>query len=139
VRTRYSAGEIDFVAAYCNELDRCYLLPVDLVAGRTGIHLRLAPPKNAQRASIHSCADHELHGAIAQLGERLTGSQEVGGSSPPGSTISDRAEEVGAHDFRNLFGWYAERAAAGEEFLITRRGKPYVRLSAAHPQLAIAS
>jgi hypothetical protein len=26
------------------------------------------------------------HGAIAQLGERLTGSQEVGGSTPPGST-----------------------------------------------------
>jgi prevent-host-death family protein len=44
---------------------------------------------------------------------------------------------VGAHEFRNLFGWYAERAAAGEEFLITRRGKPYVRLAAAHPQLAI--
>ncbi len=48
-------------------------------------------------------------------------------------------EVVGAHEFRNLFGWYAERAAAGEEFLITRRGKPYVRLTAAHPQLAIAS
>jgi antitoxin (DNA-binding transcriptional repressor) of toxin-antitoxin stability system len=45
---------------------------------------------------------------------------------------------VGAHEFRNLFGWYAERAA-GEEFLITRRGKPYVRLTAAHSQLATAS
>ena len=28
-------------------------------------------------------------GAIAQLGERLHGMQEVGGSIPPGSTISD--------------------------------------------------
>ncbi len=46
---------------------------------------------------------------------------------------------IGAHEFRNHFGWYAERAAAGEEFLVTRRGKPYVRLSAAHRQLAIAS
>src|SRR5437763_17199701 len=27
-----------------------------------------------------------LHGAIAQLGERLNGIQEVGGSTPPGST-----------------------------------------------------
>ena len=27
-------------------------------------------------------------GAIAQLGERLRGTQEVGGSIPPGSTIS---------------------------------------------------
>jgi hypothetical protein len=28
-----------------------------------------------------------LDGAIAQLGERLRGTQEVGGSIPPGSTI----------------------------------------------------
>jgi prevent-host-death family protein len=35
---------------------------------------------------------------------------------------------VGAHDFREKFGWYLERAAAGDEFLITRRGKPYARL-----------
>ena len=28
------------------------------------------------------------YGAIAQLGERLHGMQEVGGSIPPGSTIS---------------------------------------------------
>jgi hypothetical protein len=27
-------------------------------------------------------------GAIAQLGERLNGIQEVGGSTPPGSTIN---------------------------------------------------
>jgi prevent-host-death family protein len=46
-------------------------------------------------------------------------------------------QEVGAHEFRRLFGWYAERAAAGDEILVTRRGKPYVRLSGAHPQLAI--
>jgi prevent-host-death family protein len=38
---------------------------------------------------------------------------------------------LGAHEFRNHFGWYAERAAAGEEFLVTRRGKPCVRLAPA--------
>jgi prevent-host-death family protein len=36
--------------------------------------------------------------------------------------------EVGAHEFRNRFGWYMERAAAGEEIRVTRRGRPYVRL-----------
>jgi len=46
---------------------------------------------------------------------------------------------VGANDFRRLFGWYAERAAAGEEFLITRRGKPYVRLTPAQPQLPVGT
>ncbi len=37
-------------------------------------------------------------GAIAQLGERYTGSVEVGGSNPPGSTIfafSNKKFEVG--------------------------------------------
>jgi prevent-host-death family protein len=36
--------------------------------------------------------------------------------------------EVGAHEFRNHFGWYMERAHAGEEILIKRRGKPHARL-----------
>ena len=31
---------------------------------------------------------------------------------------------VGAHEYRAKLGWYMERAAAGESFLITRRGKP---------------
>ena len=29
---------------------------------------------------------HEVHGAIAQLGERIVRNDEVGGSIPPGST-----------------------------------------------------
>jgi prevent-host-death family protein len=40
-------------------------------------------------------------------------------------------EEVGAHLFRNHFGYYMERAAAGAEILIRRRGKPYARLGPA--------
>jgi prevent-host-death family protein len=35
---------------------------------------------------------------------------------------------VGAHEYRNRFGWYMQRAAAGESFLITRRGRPHARL-----------
>jgi prevent-host-death family protein len=37
-------------------------------------------------------------------------------------------EEVGAHRFRNHFGYYMERAAAGTEVLVRRRGRPYARL-----------
>jgi prevent-host-death family protein len=47
------------------------------------------------------------------------------------------AEVVGAHDFRCLFGWYAQQAAAGHEILVTRRGKPYVRLVPARDQLDV--
>jgi prevent-host-death family protein len=127
VRSFYSESEIDAVAAYCEELDRCYLLPIELVAERRAVSLRLEPPKNGQRAALNWAADYELHGAIAQLGERLRGTQEVAGSSPASSTAA--ATTVGAHEYRNHFGWYMERAAAGESFLITRRGKPYARLS----------
>ena len=31
--------------------------------------------------------NQDTNGAVAQLGERLTGSQKVGGSTPPSSTI----------------------------------------------------
>ena len=93
---------------------------------------RLSSPQNGQRASLNLAVDFEFPGAIAQLEERGHGMAEVVGSSPTGSTPEGSTDvvviEVGAHEFRNRFGWYMERAAAGEEFLVTRRGKPYVRL-----------
>jgi hypothetical protein len=84
VQTTYSADEIDGIAAYCDDLDRCYFLPITLAAGRRGFHLRLAPAANNQLLAIHWARDYEF-GAIAQLGERHTGSVEAGGSSPPSS------------------------------------------------------
>jgi prevent-host-death family protein len=131
VRSTYRADEIDLIAAYCGDLEQCYPLPIGLVAGQHMVHLRLAPAKNRQRAALNWAADHQFPGAIAQLGERGHGMAEVVGSSPTGSTQSSplaEGVEVGAHEFRNRFGWYMERASAGEEFLVTRRGKPYVRL-----------
>src|SRR3954451_13037794 len=53
--------------------------PIDVVAGKRAISLRLRPAANNQRSAINSAATYEL-GAIAQLGERVTGSHEVGGS-----------------------------------------------------------
>jgi antitoxin (DNA-binding transcriptional repressor) of toxin-antitoxin stability system len=32
-----------------------------------------------------------------------------------------------------------ERAAAGEEIVVTRRGKPQLRLAAVNPELAVAA
>jgi prevent-host-death family protein len=129
VRSPYSADQIDAVAAYCDALDQCYLLPVELISDSHQIHLRLSPPKNGQRAGLHWAADYEFAGAVAQWEERRYGIPEAGGSSPPSSTLLDSsAIGVGAHEFRNHFGWYMQRAAAGEEILITRRGKPHARL-----------
>jgi prevent-host-death family protein len=128
IRTPYRASEIDAVAVYCEQLDSCYLLPASKVEGRRAIQLRVGPAKNGQRAALNWAAPYSLSGAIAQLGERRDGIAKVVGSSPTGSTHRADSETVGAHVFRNHFGWYMERANAGERFLVTRRGKPYVRL-----------
>jgi hypothetical protein len=85
VRTTYGANEVDGIAVYCHELKRCYYLPIEEVAGRTGFNLRLAPAANRQEAAINYASDYRF-GAIAQLGERVTGSHEVAGSSPASST-----------------------------------------------------
>lgn len=138
VRNRYAPGEIDLVAAHHHESRRSFLLPAELVAGRTAIQLRLTPPRNGQRASIHFASEYAFPGAIAQLGERVHGMHEVAGSSPASSTPQDDADTtVGAHQFRNLFGHYMERAAAGEEILITHRGRARARLGPPHPMLEL--
>ena len=87
VRTTYSADEVDVVAAYCAQLDRVYLLPPKVFAGKTAVQLRLSPSKNNQNLRIHWARDYEL-GAIAQLGERRYGIPEVAGSSPASSMPS---------------------------------------------------
>ena len=128
VRSDYCADEIDAIAAYCEELQTTYLVPVSLVDGVSQIHLRLSAARNGQRAAIHYADDYDL-GAIAQLEERRHGMAEVVGSSPTSSTPERAPEVVGAHEFRNHFGWFMERAAAGETFDVTRRGRPFARLS----------
>jgi prevent-host-death family protein len=126
VRSPYGPDEIDLVAVYCQLLDRCYLLPSALACGRTGIQLRLTPPRNGQRACINLASDFEFAGAVAQLEEHHDGIVGARGSSPLSSTPS--AVDVGCHEFRNHFGYYLERAAAGEVISVTRRGRPYARL-----------
>jgi hypothetical protein len=93
IRRSYLPGEIDAIAAYCAAIDTCYLLPAALSVERAAVQLRLAPTKNNQAIGIKWAQDFELratlqrhHGPIAQLGERLRGTQKAGGSSPPGST-----------------------------------------------------
>jgi prevent-host-death family protein len=44
---------------------------------------------------------------------------------------------VGAHEFRNHFGYYLEQAADGHEVLVSRRGRPYVRLLPVEPRLRL--
>lgn len=92
LRQYYSADEIDAYAAYCSDIDTCYLLPIDEFENRIAIQLRLAPPRNNQNLGINWAKDYEFaatlaaQGAVAQLGERQSGRLEATGSSPVGST-----------------------------------------------------
>jgi hypothetical protein len=86
VRTTYDSSEVDAIAIYCPDNGGCYLVPLADVRGRGNLHLRLAPARNNQEFAITYAAPYAFPGAIAQLGERLTGSQEVAGSSPASST-----------------------------------------------------
>jgi PD-(D/E)XK endonuclease len=92
-KRRYGADEIDALAAYSQELDQCYYLPVEVVAGRFDVRLRIGPTRNNQRRLVNWARDFEFaatlshRGAIAQLGERCHGMAEVVGSSPTGSTL----------------------------------------------------
>ena len=94
VTRTYSADEVDAVAAHCAELGRSYLLPIEMCAGHRQFHLRLSRARNNQRRGINEARDFEFaatirrrQGAIAQLGERLGGTQKVAGSSPAGSIV----------------------------------------------------
>jgi prevent-host-death family protein len=137
VRTTYETTEIDALAVYCQELARVYLIPAAEIAGHSAIHLRVSASRNAQRAAINWAESYELAGAVAQLGERRHGMAEVRGSSPLSSTAQTGDEvTVGAHEFRAKFGYWMERAAAGDEILITRRGRRYARLGPPDPQLS---
>ena len=140
IRSSYSEKEIDLVAVYCHPLDRCYLLPIALVAGRRAIFLRLTPPKNGQRACINLAEDFELSGAVAQLVEHQSGTLRARGSSPLSSTpLPLEALHVGANQFRNHFGYYLEKAGEGHDVLVSRRGRPSVRLSPVEPMLQLVA
>ncbi len=130
VRTTYSADEVDLFAIYCGDLDRCFLIPASLVIGKHAFQLRVTRPRNSQRACINLADDFDFEGAIAQLGERVSGTHEVAGSSPASST-SNRAEpiSIGSNPFRAALGYWMQRVAGGEEVIVTFRGKPRIRLS----------
>jgi PD-(D/E)XK endonuclease len=64
VRTTYGSHEVDAIAAYCRELERCYLIPIGEVAGMSTIRLRLDAALNNQAARIRWARDYELERSI---------------------------------------------------------------------------
>jgi hypothetical protein len=129
VRTTYAVTEVDGIAAYCPQLDACFYIPIEDIAGKSIAHLRLSPTQNGQLAGVTMAQRYHL-GAVAQLGERRSGRPKAVGSSPISSTRPPGADiVVGAHEFRNRFGYWMEVAAGGTDIIVTRHGKARLRLT----------
>lgn len=64
---RYTADEVDAIAAYCRETDRCYLLPPSHFSGRRIVHLRIAPSRNNQQTRINWADEFELGARLEAL------------------------------------------------------------------------
>lgn len=140
LRTLYRRGEIDALAAYCEDLDRCYLLPASIVVGRHMVHLRTSSPRNNQRAAINFASDYEL-GAVAQGKSDALAARRSRVRIPP-APLSDDSElgfpvrddfddldaSVGMDEFYAKLAQYVRKAEAGAETVVTRWGRPVARL-----------
>ncbi len=139
IRTTYSHTEIDVVAVYSGELDRSFLLPIELCAGRNEVQLRLKPARNNQRACINLADDFAFEGAVAQLA-RAFGWQPKGRGFESlqlhsSAEVADGSMSIGSELFGKQVGYWMERAACGEEITVTFRGRPRVRLVPINPPL----
>ena len=67
VHRSYEADEIDAIAAYCPDVERCYLLPHALSVNRTIVLLRLEPTRNNQHSGIRWARDYELGARLRAL------------------------------------------------------------------------
>lgn len=136
VRRTYSEHEVDLFAVYCGGLDRCFLLPAELLANKTCVHLRLAPSRNGQQSCINLADDFTFDGAVAQLARARDWQSRGRGFESPQLHSSESAATpltVSAESCRVRFGYWIERVRAGEDVVVTRRGKAMIRLTAAAP------
>lgn len=126
VRSKYTASEVDAIAAYAGELDRFFLIPIKEAEGRSAFYLRLSPARNNQQASVNFAADYEFSGAVVQLAR--TSHWQCGGRRFESDQLHSEVSSVGAEEFGAHAPRYVQRASQGESFLVTRRGTPMARL-----------
>jgi PD-(D/E)XK endonuclease len=67
VKRYYSASEIDAIAAYSTDLERCYFIPIDEIPGRSEVLLRFEPCRNNQRRGVNWAGDFELSARLRAL------------------------------------------------------------------------
>ena len=63
----YAATEVDAIAAYCPDVDRCFFVPAERFDGHAQLLLRLAPARNNQRLGVNWADDFDLRARLAAL------------------------------------------------------------------------
>jgi PD-(D/E)XK endonuclease len=59
-RQKYTAREVDLLAAYCADVDRVLVIGADRFDGRAQVLLRLAPCRNGQKLGVNWADDYAL-------------------------------------------------------------------------------
>ena len=59
--------EIDALAAYCPDLERCFLVPIARIDGRPTVHLRVAPTRNNQVRRVNRAEEFEFAATLRAL------------------------------------------------------------------------
>jgi hypothetical protein len=67
IKHAYSSEEIDALAAYCPDLDQCFLIPISRIDGRPTVHLRVAPTGNHQVRGVNWAADFDFAATLRSL------------------------------------------------------------------------
>jgi hypothetical protein len=67
IKRAYSSSEIDALAAYCPELERCFLVPIARIDRRPTVHLRVAPTRNNQSRGVNSADDFDFAATLRAL------------------------------------------------------------------------
>jgi hypothetical protein len=63
----YTAEEVDAIAGYCADLDRCFFIPAERFDGRFQLGLRIAPSRNNQRLGINLAEDFSFEARLEAL------------------------------------------------------------------------
>ncbi|MDX6408543.1 MAG: hypothetical protein QOE13_1614 [Gaiellaceae bacterium] len=67
INRAYSSNEIDALAAYCPDLDRCFLVPISRIDGRPTVHLRVVPARNNQTRRVNHADDFDFAATLLTL------------------------------------------------------------------------
>jgi hypothetical protein len=63
----YRSDEVDLIAVYCAELDRCFLLSGDEFDGRTQVDPRLGTCRNNQRTGVNEASAFDFDARLTAL------------------------------------------------------------------------